>query len=441
VFGILPRKAPIRAAREVAVVSLGDLHQQIRDNIEAGEISRPFDICRWILSVRPDNLETMLLLAEIQLEAGEPQAAVRTFERVIASDPEDYLACAGLGIASESVGDAAAAAHWLDRALDLNPANHELRGERDRVFEMAYPGAPPPPALSGFAAARSLIASGFAAPAVDSLRLVLDEEPGRPEAKIALAEALWATDQFDEAAVLCNEVLEVTRRAVKPHALLAVIMAGGGDVVGAEGHLAEVHVQDPGGRIAGYILLESVLADRATERVDLRLPPMPRRVPRPQSQLMTPKWSRWMRDAMWHLLRLVRPAPDDFDSAPDLPLMLPRYGSGPLGRRLASAAGLPASPRDTEPATTAERVMVSEEVVKVRPLGNRGVTPRRPAPRSVVPPTPSTVAGDGGTAAAVSTAATNETPKSDSDSTEIIERPIRAPHRRSTDGRKTEKQV
>jgi tetratricopeptide (TPR) repeat protein len=124
------------------VVTLVEIHGEVRDAIKAGAWEHSRHLCDAVLSLCGDNLETRLLLAEIDFESGAHRGAIAGFERVLASDPEAYLACAGLGIAHEGLWDPAGAAHWFSRALDLNPLNAEIRHELDRAFHLAYPGRP-----------------------------------------------------------------------------------------------------------------------------------------------------------------------------------------------------------------------------------------------------------------------------------------------------------
>ena len=196
------------------LVALQEIHLQIRNAIELGDLARSRRLCDAILSFCPENLETLLLKAQVDLEAGAYTDAGRGFERVLAGDPEGYVACAGLAIAEEGMRDPAAALHWHTRALDLNPGNSEIRAERDRLFEQAYPGAPLPEGLSEFAAARALVDIGRFAEAIEGLRSALAQEPGRFEIKVYLAEILWTCGRPREAHALSEEILTEDRKSV-----------------------------------------------------------------------------------------------------------------------------------------------------------------------------------------------------------------------------------
>jgi tetratricopeptide (TPR) repeat protein len=384
------------------LVALSELHQQVRTAIEAGDLARPRLICEAILAARPDNLETILLLAEIELESGHHRAAIEGFDRVLQSDPECFLAYAGLGIAFEALDDTAAAVHWFARAFDLNPLNLAVRAERDRLLGVAYPGRPLPQELSDIATARSLLDAGLAEQSLTAFRRALALEPGRQEVRVGLAEALWSLGLHGETIVACRMALKDVPRAVKIHALLASIAADEGDLAQAKAILMDVRAQDPNGRIAARFLLHTPAADSATEPVDL--PIDPKRLPvREVGELVVeiPQWVGWMRKSLWQVLRLLLLPAESEGVAPEHPVepptarlqqrtpLPPVRTSGPLGKRIKPGDVTPGPPDGDQ--NTSEP-MVSEEVVRVptiEPALPKPERPRRRVPRpSPLPPSP-----------------------------------------------------
>jgi tetratricopeptide (TPR) repeat protein len=291
------------------------MHNEVRWAIEAGDLAQARAICQKILSELPENLQTLLLLAEVNLEERNFRAATAGFERVLNGDPESYLACAGLGIAADNLGTPKRAVSWYTRALDLDPANAEIRNERDRIFEIAYPGRLQPSGLSRYALGRSLFQSGFRDEGVARFKSALARHPERVEIRLTLAEALWAMAKSGAAQDLLVQLVAAHPRVVKANALLACIAAEGGDLVRGRQLLADVHAQDPEGFIAGSIILQSPLMDYARINVEISTELQPREeASRPASggdtdtHPSTASWVRWMRDAIWSALRLVKPA-------------------------------------------------------------------------------------------------------------------------------------
>ncbi|HZT07440.1 MAG TPA: hypothetical protein VFC51_10460 [Chloroflexota bacterium] len=347
------------------MVRLADLHQNIRQAIEVADVRRSRRLCTSILTARPDNLETLMLLAEVDLESGDHHAAVDGFHRVLEGDPEAYLAYAGLAIASEELRDPGAAVHYFSRALDLKPANAEIRRERDRLCESEYPGRPIPPLLNPFATARSFLEAGFYHEAADAHRLALQQEPGRLETKLGLAESLWMLGGTQEPQDICADVLAEAPRSVKASALIACVTAEVGDVATGRTMLEPMHDQDPDGRIAGYLVAQTPLAPWATVPVDLAIEQDLSEAEEAAHGVAAPAWAHWMRHALWQVLRLVAAPVQEGPNwaileAVDPDIRRRTTPFGPLGRRVRAVdqqAGLAtthtAPPTSTPSATSA----------------------------------------------------------------------------------------
>jgi len=329
---------------------LAELHQDIRRALEVADVQRSRRLCDSILRARPDNLETLLLLAEVDLETGLHERAVHGFQRVLNGDPEAFLAFAGMAIAYEAMRDPGAAIHYYSRALDLNPANAPIRQERDRLCVSAYPERPLPPPLNECATARAFLEAGFYARSIEAHRTALKLEPGRVETRLGLAESLWMLGGTKEPQDVCQEILSEAPRSVKAQAIVACVTAETDDLDRGRDLLDDVHAQDPDGRIAGYIVGQTPLAEWAA--VDVDLPETGEGADdESYDQFDLPPWSLWMRQALWQMLRLVRPVahpgPDwSILEAADPELRNRTSPYGPLGRRIRSGAPVvSASPR------------------------------------------------------------------------------------------------
>jgi len=349
------------------VVTLAEAHQEIRAAIEAGALLHSHQLCEEVLSFRPQNVETRLLVAEIDLEFGAHRAALDGFERVIAADPEASLAYAGLGIAHEALRDPAAALHWHSRALDLAPGNGQIRAERDRLFDVAYPGKAKPMGLSEFARARSLVDGGAYEEGAEAYRRVLLKEPGRTEIRLGLAEVLWMLGQDDEANALSRAILAASPSCVKARIILACGRADQGDVAGGRALLQETHAVDPECRIAGDLVVNSVLADWMTEDVDLPIV-LDRGEAEEGLSADLPTWAGWMRNAIFGAFQVIvgqDPAAAIRERAAAR-REFPRWASptGPIGRRILAQQypDLDFTPSELEAPDSA---MVSQEIMEI----------------------------------------------------------------------------
>jgi tetratricopeptide (TPR) repeat protein len=368
------------------VVALSELHQTVRSAIEEGQLDRPRRVCEAILDHRPDNLETILLLSEIRLEAGDYRLAIDGFERVLGGDPECFLAYAGLGIANEALHDDSAAYHWFMRAFDLNPVNQEIRRERDRLFQLSYPGGEPAERLSDMATGNSLLGAGLPEQAIDAFRRAMLQEPGRAEIKLGLAEAYWLLGIHGETIETCKLALGDAPRAVKAFALQACVAAEEGDLEQARLLLRKVHVQDPEGRLGARFLESTALAPEAVETLDLRINPAAVSHDQPSHfRLDSPPWVSWMRSGLWQVLRLLWVPPESESDAAEIALNrlnAPRRPttptSGPLGRRIQK------NEATKQEQTEKDEAMISDEIVRVSAPLHARVRHRTPQ-RGVLP--------------------------------------------------------
>lgn len=81
----------------------------------------------------PQGDEARLLLAEMELQGGDADAAIRLIEPVVdpRDDPLGYNAAWMLAVAEEQRGDFEAAAEWYERLADVAP--HEFQRRRARA--------------------------------------------------------------------------------------------------------------------------------------------------------------------------------------------------------------------------------------------------------------------------------------------------------------------
>lgn len=349
------------------MVTLADVHQEIRAAIETGALLRARQLADLVLSARPQNVETRALLAEIDLESGAFRPAVDGFERVLAADPEAFLAHAGLGIAYEALRDPGGALHWYSRALDLIPSNTEVRAERDRLFRLAYPGRSRPAGLSELARARSLADMGRYRDAAEAHRKLLAREPGRTEVAVGLAEILWKMGRDRDAEGLGKHVLGAAPPAVKAKVIVACVAAQRGDVDLGRAMLAETQAFDPEGRIAGHLVIQSPLSEWVTELVELSIDLDSADSDEAVSADL-PLWAGWMRHAVFRALRLT--LREDAEPAIRERVVSRRdylrrsSPRGPIGRRVL-AHELPQVDQGLDQLDSADRALVSEEIIEI----------------------------------------------------------------------------
>jgi predicted Zn-dependent protease len=137
------------------------------------------------LSRAPDDLETRLALADLQLAAGRPAAARRLLTRVVAARPDDVTALNNLAWTLLEEGYASAARPYAERALRLAP-------EEPRVVDTL---------------ALALTELGELDHAVELLRRATRAETGGPEIEVHLAQALAKRGDREEARGILRQLL------------------------------------------------------------------------------------------------------------------------------------------------------------------------------------------------------------------------------------------
>src|SRR5919202_6961260 len=184
----------------------------------------------------PTCLAALRILAWAQLEL-EDVAALATFEKCAAFDPEDALAQVGQAIWYQQRRDNdAALARWV-RALELDPYSQAIR----RALVKLTGELPESP----LADAVSLVRQGRADEAVDALR-ALRAERSDPAVGLSLITALWAAGAQRDAFELAIAVLARHPEIVKAALYVAALEDRAGRTLRSREAIARAEQVDPG---------------------------------------------------------------------------------------------------------------------------------------------------------------------------------------------------
>lgn len=215
----------------MSTVSLQTVFDEARQAIEAGAADKAIGIAQHILAHYPRTIEGLRLLGEAQLNAGHPEQAAESFERVLQADAENVAAYYGLGLARQSTDQRAAAITAFERALEIQPNLADLRTQLMRLYSET-PGSAGQFRLSRAGLGRLYARGGMFGQAIDEFRAVLDADPSRDDVKVALAEALWRDGLEDEAADFCRALLDRQPDLLKPTVLLGYMQFASGQPEG-----------------------------------------------------------------------------------------------------------------------------------------------------------------------------------------------------------------
>jgi tetratricopeptide (TPR) repeat protein len=158
--------------------------------LDAGEHVQAQQIAERILATYPRCIDARLLLGLAALGAGRDDDAARCFRRVLGADPERAEAHAGLGAHFALRGAPLEAIGHLQRSLDLDAGQLQVRRELRRLLQRSDATVGRiPMTIAGLARARM---NGYLfESAVPLLEEALGAEPDRADLQAAFATALW----------------------------------------------------------------------------------------------------------------------------------------------------------------------------------------------------------------------------------------------------------
>ncbi|GAB4412801.1 MAG: hypothetical protein Kow00123_26590 [Anaerolineales bacterium] len=316
-------------------VSLQSYGEEMRRLVGEGLYDQAIAMGRHVLRVYPKHLQTYRILGEACLEKGNYREAHGLFARALACDPEDLFSRVGIAVAHEKQGNLDLAIWHLERAYELAPGNAELRKELQRLYAQREGVARPRLKLTSAAVARLYARSGLWLQAIQEYRTLLGQDPNLVDIKVALAEALWHSDQRKEAVRVCEEIL-----AEYPHCLKANLILGEINLRGereSEGRMLLQLAQDidPENTVA-----QKLFGDRSPlpARVVKIIPPeeMPAPAPAPEvviteEEIPTEALADWLKGAPLEPLRegeaeTAAPAEPETEAAAAVAAGLPAAG-------------------------------------------------------------------------------------------------------------------
>ena len=253
----------------MAEVTLSEYCDEAKELIRADSYDQAIAICRHIIKHYPKYVRAYRLMGEACLEKGDYVEAASLFKRVLGADMEDMVVRVGLGIIFDEQGALDEAIWQLERAFELGPGNAEIRAELQRLYADRDGTAPPKLKLTPAALGRLYLREELYQRAIDEFRGVLEEDPDRPDVQVALAQALWWSDQRQEAAEVCEAILERYPHCLKANLILGQILLGSDRESEARILLDIAQAMDPENVVA-----HALFKDRSS------LSPQPVRVPR-----------------------------------------------------------------------------------------------------------------------------------------------------------------
>ncbi|MCC6905332.1 MAG: tetratricopeptide repeat protein [Anaerolineae bacterium] len=219
--------------------------EYIQSRLASDAFSEVIAQCRHILEVYPKHLATYRLMARALLARDEHQDALDIFQRVLSSDPNDFVAHIGMSDCYRELGAIDQAIWHLERAFEQAPNNSDLKEEIRRLYAQRGGQAPRTIQLTGGALARMYTNGGLHQQAIAEIRKAVANDPERLDLQVLLADALWAAHREVEAGKVASEVLKKLPYSVDANRVLARLWLRAGDARAAQPFLDRVKELDP----------------------------------------------------------------------------------------------------------------------------------------------------------------------------------------------------
>ena len=193
------------------------------DDVLAGQVAKAEQAASRLLSARPDLRPARVILGFAALRAGRLKESSRSFESVLAVEPNDVAALVGLASVLRKQG-------LLDQALPLYSKAERLR-PRDSALSRRTSEVKLAVAEAAIARAGSLSAEGKKAEAILMLQKALEVAPELSPVRLELADLLVESGRRTEALSVLGAVLDSDRNITMR---VAAIRFEDGDLDGAE---------------------------------------------------------------------------------------------------------------------------------------------------------------------------------------------------------------
>ena len=220
------------------------LHQyveQVDKLIDDNRLVEAIEHCRHILHSYPRHIDTYRVMGKALLEKQEYDDASDLFLRILGADPNDFISHVGLSIIYKEESQFDQALWHLERAFEIQPYNVAIQGELRQLYAVEAETRPGIIPLTRGALARLYMQGELYQQAISELRRILEEEPGRMDLQVLLAEALWRDDQRIDAEEVCLNVLEELPNCIVLNAILAEIWLQTGRIPEAQKYLHRLH--------------------------------------------------------------------------------------------------------------------------------------------------------------------------------------------------------
>ncbi len=323
----------------MAKVSLRAYNREIEAMIDRNHLEEAVAHCQHILKIFPKHLETYRLLGKAYLEAKRHNEAVDIFSRVLAAEPNDFVAHVGMSIVRDEQSKLDDAIWHMERAYEVQSANPAIQSELQRLYGRRDGVQPPHIRMTRGALAHMYMRGELYPQAISETKSVLEEDQGRSDMQVLLAKAFYRSGQKKDAADAASAVLKRYPFCLEANLVLAEIL-GTDRPESAHGYRQRVVELDPyAAQVADSMFRAAEVSDAAVSLEHLEWNGQP--------VGMSTDWGTERAISLESGVRDRETQPDwlkeSFPSETPPPLSAPTFGSEPM------TSSTPAQPADDIP--------------------------------------------------------------------------------------------
>ncbi|MDH5508037.1 MAG: tetratricopeptide repeat protein, partial [Anaerolineae bacterium] len=229
----------------MAKVALRAYTREIAELIDQGQIEESIAHCLHILEYFPKLIEAYRLLGKSYLESQRFGDASDIFQRVLSSQPDDFISHVGMSIVREDEGNLDAAIWHMERAFEVQPSNQAIQSELRRLFGRRDGMEPPKIRLTRGALARMYAHGELYDQSIAELTAALAEDPHRADLQILLARMYFQNNKHVDAAEICTTVLNKLPFCLDANHILSQILANSDREEEAAAYIQQVEALSP----------------------------------------------------------------------------------------------------------------------------------------------------------------------------------------------------
>lgn len=245
----------------MAEINLRDYLRQIDTFVRRGNMDEAIAHARHVLAKYPKNGAAYRNLARALMGQSQWSDALEVLQRLSAAHIDDPWVQVHLGLVYRKLEDRDKALYHYERAFDLAPNDPTIIKNLRELYQERFNQPLERIHLTAGAAAGQFIQNELYDQAVNTIQQTLEQTPNRPDLKLMMAQALWQSGRFVDAAEQAFDVLRQLPYCVTANSMLAELWLQEKRPTDAQRFLSRVEDVEP------YLAVEIATNDRARDEL------------------------------------------------------------------------------------------------------------------------------------------------------------------------------